>query len=74
MSEALSYLLSIYRKFIIFVFDEMEIESGITFGWVMVVGIIFLILIRNILALPDKSSAMRHKKRSVNVRSSDNGN
>ena len=52
----------------------MEIESGITFGWVMVVGIIFLILIRNILALPDKSSAMRHKKRSVNVRSSDNGN
>lgn len=67
MSEALTYLLDIYRSFITFVFDTMEIESGVTFGWVILSGIIFIILIRNILALPSKST-------SIQLRGKENGN
>lgn len=66
MSEALTYLLDIYSSFITFIFDTMEIENGVTFGWVMLSGIIFIILIRNILALPGKST-------SIQIRGKENG-
>lgn len=59
MTEALSYIYSIYDKLINFIFNEMEFFSGVTFGWVCVTVFIFGILIRNIVRLPYKSKSIQ---------------
>lgn len=59
MAEALQYLYYIFDKYVGFVFDDMEIFSGVTVGWVAVTVILFSLMIRSILNVP----------RSVNFRS-----
>lgn len=52
MSEALTYLYYIYDKFIVFVFDTMEIFEGVTVGWIVISLILFGLLIRSVLNVP----------------------
>lgn len=52
MSEAITYLYYIFDKFVDFVFNVMSIESGVTFGWIVISIFIFSILIRSVLNLP----------------------
>lgn len=52
MSEALEYLYYIYDKFVYFVFNTMAIDTGITYGWIVISIFIFSILIRSVLNLP----------------------
>lgn len=59
MSEALNIIYQIYSKFITLVFDDLELFPNVTIGWVTVVCVVFSILFRNILALPNKSSSIR---------------
>lgn len=52
MSDALTYLYYIFDKFVVFVFNTMEVSSGVTYGWIIISIFIFSILIRSILNLP----------------------
>lgn len=52
MNEALNYLYYIYNKFLNLVFNQMQIASGVTVGWIMISIFVFGIMIRSILNLP----------------------
>lgn len=52
MNEALTYLYYIYDKFIVFVFDTMEIFDGVTVGWIVISLILFGLIIRSVLNVP----------------------
>lgn len=59
MSEALGYIYEIYDNFINFVFNQMEIEAGVTIGWVAVAVFIFRILIKSLLNLPRSGRSIK---------------
>lgn len=63
MQEAITYLYEFYDQFVDFLFNDMEIVAGVTFGWVMIVIIIIGILLRNILAVPRSARSMPFRKR-----------
>lgn len=52
MNNALTYLLYLYNKFIDFVFNYMAIQTGVTVGWIAITCFVFLILFKNVLAVP----------------------
>lgn len=52
MATALQYIYYIYQKFIVFVFDTMEIQQGVTVGWILVSITLFGLLIKSILNVP----------------------
>ena len=52
MTDALNYLYIIFDNMTEFVFDDMVIFTGVTFGWVVVSVVLFSMLIKNILNLP----------------------
>lgn len=52
MNEALQYLYYIYDKFIVFVFDTMEISPNVSIGWIALSVMLFGLLIRSILNIP----------------------
>ena len=55
MNDALTYFYYIFNKLITLVFDDLEIFSGVTIGWVVTCCFVFGILLYNILALPNKA-------------------
>lgn len=59
MQEALNIIFQIYSKFITLVFDTLELFPNVSIGWIAVVCVVFSILFRNILALPNKGSSVR---------------
>lgn len=52
MTQALQYLYYIYDKFIVFVFDTMEIVPNVTVGWILISIILFGLIIRSIINVP----------------------
>lgn len=52
MNEALIYLYYIYNKFIVFVFDTMEIAHNVSFGWIAISVMLFGLIIRSVLNIP----------------------
>ena len=52
MSNALTIIFQIYDKFVNFVFNQMNIVTNVSVGWVMVGCFIFGVLLKSILALP----------------------
>lgn len=52
MNQALTYLYYIYDKFVNLIFNQLEIATNVSIGWILVAVIIFGMLIRNILNLP----------------------
>lgn len=55
MTEALSLIYNFFDRWLILVFDNLELFDGVTIGWVIAVCIIFGILIRNIINIPKAS-------------------
>lgn len=62
MQDALNYLYEFYDQFISFIFNDMEIVTGVTFGWVMIVIIIIGILLKNVLAVPRSARSLPFRK------------
>lgn len=52
MTSALNLIYSIFDRFVDFVFNSMEILSGVTVGWITVAVILFSMMIKSILNLP----------------------
>lgn len=52
MAEALNYLYDIYSGFLNMIFNDFELFPDVTFGWILVVVIVFGILINSILNIP----------------------
>lgn len=52
MNEALTYMYYIFDRYVDFIFNGMQIVSGVTVGWVLVVIILFAMMIRSILNMP----------------------
>lgn len=52
MADALSYIYYTFDKFVTFVFSQMIIVDGVTFGWVCISLLLFSMLIRSILNMP----------------------
>ena len=62
MNQALTYLYYIFDKFVSFVFNDMEIATNVTFGWVAVSVILFSLMIRSILNVPRSVSFAPNKR------------
>lgn len=58
MTDAITLFFQIYAKFIQLMFEDLDIGGGVTIGWVIVVCFVFYIVIRNILALPNRSGGI----------------
>ena len=52
MQEALNEILQCYLMFLDFVFEDMLLFNGVSFGWIIICLIVFGILVRSVLALP----------------------
>lgn len=52
MAQALTFLYEIYGQFITLVFNDLQIESGVTVGWICVAVTVLGILINTILNIP----------------------
>lgn len=52
MSEALNYLYYIFDSMLDWLFEDAELFTNVTVGWVIVVIILFSMVIRSILNLP----------------------
>lgn len=61
MTEALGYIYEIFDRFIEFVFDDMVLFSGVTFGWVIISLLIFGFVLSNLLTIPSVPSVGRTK-------------
>lgn len=53
MENAINLFNYIFQKFINMIFNDFEIQSGVTIGWVIITIILFGILINNILNIPN---------------------
>lgn len=61
MTEALGYIYEVFDRFIQFVFDDMVLFSGVTFGWVIISLLIFGFVLSNLLTIPSVPSGGRTK-------------
>lgn len=52
MNEALNGLFDFYYQFIEFIFNDMILFDGISFGWILISCFVFGFLIKSILVLP----------------------
>lgn len=52
MTEALTYIYQIYEKFLDLVFNQFEMFSGVTIGWVIIAILVFGVMITSILNIP----------------------
>ena len=52
MTQALTYIYQIFNKFVQLMFNDFEMFSGVTVGWVIVSVMLFNLMIVNILNLP----------------------
>lgn len=53
MTEALSYIYYIFNKFIVWIYDEAVLFPGVSLGWIISDGIVFAMLIRSLLNIPE---------------------
>lgn len=53
MENAINLFNYIFQKFINMIFNDFEIQSGVTIGWVIITIILFGMLINNILNIPN---------------------
>ncbi len=66
MSDAINYIYLVFNSFINFIFNEMVIIGNVYFGWVILSLIVLGILVRNLLALPNKSQSINVKSKEDN--------
>lgn len=52
MTQASTNIYYFYSKFINYLFNVMEIQTGVTIGWIIVTCVVFGILINAILSIP----------------------
>ena len=52
MIEALGYIYSIFNKFIEWIYNEANLFPGVSLGWIISDGVIFAMLIRSLLNIP----------------------
>lgn len=66
MNNALTVIEYILNKFVGFIFNDMKLNGSgsVTFGWVMIVLIVFSILIGSLVAVPRASQVYYHRKGS----------
>lgn len=64
MQDAIDLFYLIFSKLITLVFDQLEIVSNVTVGWVLATIFIFGVLIRSLLNLPRSAGTIRHKERT----------
>lgn len=53
MENAINLFNYIFQKFIHMIFNDFEIQSGVTIGWIIITVILFGMLINNILNIPN---------------------
>lgn len=53
MSDAISLFNYIFGKFVTMLFNDFEIETGVSVGWVIIAILIFGMIISNILNIPN---------------------
>lgn len=52
MNQALTFFYEIFNGLVSFIFNDAEVSSNVTVGWIFVVVFVFAILISSILNLP----------------------
>lgn len=63
MSTALTYLYTIFDRFIAFIFNDMNIVSGVSVGWVIISIFIISFVLSNLLIIPSGIEGRKeHKK------------
>lgn len=62
MENAINLFNYIFQKFINMIFNDFEIQSGVTIGWVIITIILFGMLINNILNIPNNVRFNKPKK------------
>lgn len=60
MSQALTYLYQIYTAFLDLVFNQFELFSNVTIGWVGIVIIVMSMIIVSILNIPKLSRGVKN--------------
>lgn len=60
MSEALTYLYQIYETFLNLVFNEFELFTNVTIGWIGVVIIVMSMIIISVLNIPKLSKGVKN--------------
>lgn len=60
MSQALTYLYQIYTAFLDLVFNQFELFTNVTIGWVGIVIIVMSMIIISILNIPKMSKGVKH--------------
>lgn len=53
MNEALGYIYYIFNKFIEWIYNEAYLFPGVSLGWIISDGVIFAMLIRSLLNIPE---------------------
>lgn len=59
MNEALSLIFRIYYMFVDLLFNDFEIASNVTLGWVLTAVLIAIVLLRSILNIPRAAARTR---------------
>lgn len=59
MNEALSLIFRLYYMFVDLLFNDFEIATNVTLGWVLTAVFIAVILIRSILNIPHGAARIR---------------
>ena len=59
MSEALTYLYQIYSSFLDLVFNQFELFTNVTIGWIGIVIMVMSMIIMSILNIPRLSKGFK---------------
>lgn len=60
MNQALTYLYQIYSAFLDLVFNQFEITTNVTIGWIAIVIVVMTMLIVSILNVPKLAQRRRN--------------
>lgn len=63
MADALNLFYLVFTNMIAFVFNDMLIQTGVSFGWVLVSCFVFGVLIYNIVNLPSKAPTTHSREK-----------
>lgn len=62
MNTALGYLYTVFDRFISFVFNDMNIVSGVSVGWVVISIFIISFVLSNLLIIPSGIEGRKDRK------------
>ena len=62
MTEALAYIYYIFNKFINWIYNDANLFPGVSLGWIISDGVIFAMLIRSLLNIPESIPRRNNSK------------